>query len=76
MLPTFEVTVKPPSYLLADTTEPTITVTVKYTYGKPVKGECDLHISRNKYYWEKVEPNQILINAKVHFLNYISIGNY
>ncbi|XP_068218547.1 LOW QUALITY PROTEIN: CD109 antigen-like [Palaemon carinicauda] len=45
VLPKFEVNVKLPSYATYDQKEITATVTSKYTYGRPVKGEVTLQVT-------------------------------
>ncbi|KAK7080211.1 alpha-2-macroglobulin-like, partial [Halocaridina rubra] len=43
-LPRFEVTVKPPKYILGTDTEFSFTVCAKYTYGQPVKGNLTFEL--------------------------------
>lgn len=53
VLPKFEVTVKPPSYVLADAKEITWKICAHYTFGQPVDGTLKVNVTYEKYSWEK-----------------------
>nr|XP_053627786.1 murinoglobulin-2-like [Cherax quadricarinatus] len=48
VLPRFEVTLKPPSYILATDESFTFTVCANYTFGQPVKGNLSLTVINNQ----------------------------
>ncbi|KAK8754666.1 hypothetical protein OTU49_017522, partial [Cherax quadricarinatus] len=48
VLPRFEVTLQPPSYILATDETFTFTVCVNYTFGQPVKGNLSLTVNNNQ----------------------------
>ena len=51
----------PPGFLLTTSKEIPVTVTAKYTYGKPVKGTCELHVRQEQYPWEIQHSEQVYI---------------
>ncbi|XP_077555844.1 pregnancy zone protein-like isoform X10 [Haemaphysalis longicornis] len=53
VLPKFEVTVKPPSYVLADAKEITWKICAHYTFGQPVDGTLTVNVTYERYSWEK-----------------------
>ncbi|XP_029834423.2 alpha-1-macroglobulin isoform X1 [Ixodes scapularis] len=53
VLPKFEVTVKPPSYVLADAKEITWKICAHYTFGQPVDGTLKVNVTYERYSWEK-----------------------
>ncbi|XP_049273309.1 LOW QUALITY PROTEIN: alpha-2-macroglobulin-like [Rhipicephalus sanguineus] len=54
VLPKFEVTVKPPSYVLADAKEITWKICAHYTFGQPVDGTLTVNVTYERYYdWEE-----------------------
>nr|XP_054933145.1 pregnancy zone protein-like isoform X6 [Dermacentor andersoni] len=53
VLPKFEVTIKPPSYVLADAKEITWKICAHYTFGQPVDGTLTVNVTYERYSWEK-----------------------
>lgn len=53
VLPKFEVTIKPPSYVLADAKEITWKICAHYTFGQPVDGTLAVNVTYERYTWEK-----------------------
>ncbi|KAG0410788.1 hypothetical protein HPB47_012086 [Ixodes persulcatus] len=53
VLPKFEVTVKPPSFVLADAKEITWKICAHYTFGQPVDGTLKVNVTYERYSWEK-----------------------
>uniref|UniRef100_L7M8R2 TEP1-F n=1 Tax=Rhipicephalus pulchellus TaxID=72859 RepID=L7M8R2_RHIPC len=53
VLPKFEVTIKPPSYVLADAKEITWEICAHYTFGQPVDGTLTVNVTYERYSWEK-----------------------
>lgn len=62
VLPKFEVTVTPPSYLLATAEQVVWKVCASYTYGKPVEGSLDITVGYKRLLWE---PSDYLL-PKIH----------
>lgn len=52
VLPKFEVTVTPPSYLLANAQEIVWKICADYTFGQPVEGTLTVNVTYEKYHWE------------------------
>nr|AAN10129.1 alpha-2-macroglobulin precursor splice variant 1 [Ornithodoros moubata] len=52
VLPKFEVTVTPPSYLLANAKEIVWKICATYTFGQPVEGTLLANVTYEKYHWE------------------------
>ncbi|XP_064474631.1 alpha-2-macroglobulin-like isoform X3 [Ornithodoros turicata] len=52
VLPKFEVTVTPPSYLLANAKEVVWKICATYTFGQPVEGTLLANVTYEKYHWE------------------------
>ncbi|XP_018026231.1 alpha-2-macroglobulin isoform X3 [Hyalella azteca] len=57
VLPRFEVTLKPPPYILADAKLLKFEVCAQYTFGQPVRGNVSLNINNNAWGRYKVEMN-------------------
>ncbi|XP_049518042.1 pregnancy zone protein isoform X9 [Dermacentor silvarum] len=53
VLPKFEITIKPPSYVLADAKEITWKICAHYTFGQPVDGTLTVNVTYERYSWEK-----------------------
>lgn len=63
VLPKFEVSVKLPSFLQAESKSLPITVNAKYTYGKPVRGKVQLSVKIQSYgTYEETQYNFTTIN--------------
>merc|ERR1739840_28877 len=54
VLPRYEVTIKPPKYILGTDEKFNFTVCAKYTYGSPVKGNLSLTLDNSEYNSYKV----------------------
>ncbi|XP_055965928.1 CD109 antigen [Sorex fumeus] len=68
VLPTFEVTLKTPLYFSMNSKDLHGTVTAKYTYGKPVKGDVTLRFSPLSFWGEKKNIHKILkIDGSANF---------
>ncbi|KAF2345983.1 hypothetical protein FHG87_023260, partial [Trinorchestia longiramus] len=57
VLPRFEVSLKPPKYLLADAEILKFEVCAQYTFGQPVRGNVSLHLNNNGWGRYKIEMN-------------------
>ncbi|XP_015921584.2 alpha-2-macroglobulin isoform X2 [Parasteatoda tepidariorum] len=53
VLPKFEVTIKFPSFVLANAKTIPITVCAEYTYGEPASGTLNLNASLERYFYER-----------------------
>ncbi|XP_046398811.1 alpha-2-macroglobulin-like protein 1 isoform X2 [Ischnura elegans] len=64
VLPKFEVTINPPSYVLADTESITWQICAKYSYGKPVKGKLEVLAEPIVPYWRHHGQELRKVNKK------------
>nr|WBW70092.1 venom protein [Lampona murina] len=65
VLPTFDVKIKQPPFVLADDDVIPITVCAHYTYGKPVKGNLRMNISLETYTWSNDKLPTIEYEGKI-----------
>ncbi|XP_062501514.1 C3 and PZP-like alpha-2-macroglobulin domain-containing protein 8 [Corticium candelabrum] len=66
VLPKFEVTVKPPSFLVSSDTSVEGTITAKYTYGQPVKGTLELTFYLPTQYYNKPPKTLRMSNIQIN----------
>nr|BAR45596.1 thioester-containing protein 3 [Niponia nodulosa] len=60
VLPRFQVTVQPPSYITSTTSDFPVTISAKYTYGEPVIGTFLLNLTANGCYYINNQYNKCI----------------